>query len=468
MLLYNTKTAKKERFSPQDPQNVKLYTCGPTIYDFAHIGNLRTYVVEDLLKRTLLYLGYKVVHVMNLTDVDDKTIKGAIKAKLPLTEYVEPYKDAFFDDLKALHLLPANHYPAATDYIQEMIEMIEQLLIKKIAYKGADQSIYFSIHQFPNYGRLSHLKLNELQSNASNRIQNDEYDKETASDFVLWKSYDPKRDGEVFWESPFGKGRPGWHLECSAMAMHFFGPQLDLHMGGVDNIFPHHENEIAQSEACSQQMFCPFWVHVEHLLVDHKKMSKSLGNFYTLRQLLEKGYQALPVRYLLLSVHYKTQLNFTLEGLKAAEKSLERLQNFILRLERVKVSNAPAIGNQISSLEKDFKRALEDDLNISLALSHLFDFVREINPLIDQNTLSQEEAQKALQVFKKINLVLALFSFDTDQESIPLELEKAMHLRQKARSDKNWEEADRLRDLILEQGYRIEDTPTGPQLKKNH
>ncbi len=469
MLLFNTKSLKKEIFNPKDPKNVKLYTCGPTVYDYAHIGNLRTYVVEDLLKRTLLFLGYGVTHVMNLTDVDDKTIRGALKAKLPLNEYTQTFKDAFFDDLKALRIFPACHYPAAPDYISQMIEMISQLLSHEVAYKGLDNSIYFSIQKFPNYGCLSHLKLEELETDASNRVQNDEYDKENASDFVLWKSYDSKRDGDIYWESPFGKGRPGWHLECSAMAIHYFGPQLDLHMGGVDNIFPHHENEIAQSEACTEYPFCSFWVHVEHLLVDNKKMSKSLGNFFTLRNLVNKGYSPLQVRYLLLSAHYKTQLNFTLEGLKAAGKSLDRLQNFITRLQRVseKTKTKTSIQDKITVLEKAFKSALEDNLNISQALSHLFDFLREVNPLLDQNSLSYDDAHKTLEKFKTFNTVLALLVFDMDQDSIPMELQEALRLRQKARLEKNWKEADRLRDLILEQGYTIEDTPSGPQLKKN-
>ncbi len=315
---------------------LKMYTCGPTVYNFAHIGNFRTYVFEDLLRRTLLYFGFKVEQAMNITDVDDKTIRGAIEKKISLQAFTEPYTQAFFEDLKTLNIQPVEHYPKATDYIPEMIAIIQKLLVKGIAYVGADKSVYFAIRQFPSYGRLSHLHLGELQTGASNRVATDEYDKENASDFVLWKAYDPDRDGGIFWESPFGPGRPGWHIECSAMAMKLLGESLDIHVGAVDNMFPHHENEIAQSEAYSCCRFVKHWLHSEHLLVDHKKMSKSLGNFYTLRDLLEKGYTGRQVRYMLLQTHYRTQLNFTFTGLDAAVSSLERLSDFIARLRSIR------------------------------------------------------------------------------------------------------------------------------------
>lgn len=464
--LFNTKTLQKEILEPINPLKVKLYTCGPTVYDYAHIGNLRTYVFEDLLKRVLLAFEYKVHHIMNLTDVDDKTIRGALEKNQTLEDYTKVYKEAFFEDLKALNILPADKYPAATDHIPEMIKMIEVLLKKEIAYVGADQSVYFSIKKFPEYGSLSHLKLEDLKTGASNRLEADEYDKENATDFVLWKSYDEKRDGKVFWESPFGKGRPGWHLECSAMAMKYLGDTLDLHMGGVDNIFPHHENEIAQSEACSHVPFCPFWVHVEHLIVDGKKMSKSLGNFYTLRSLLEKGYEAKHVRYLLLQTHYKTQLNFTLEGLKGAKTALDRLQNFVSRLAGVKAKEGDPLKYLIENLKENFYSALEEDLNISSALACLFDCLREVNPLLDQGKVSQVDAQNLMELFKKFDQVLGLLHFESGEVSIPKELEEALKAREQARADKNWAEADRLRDFLIEKGFRIEDTPSGPQLKK--
>lgn len=465
--LFNTKTSKIEPFSPKSANDVKVYTCGPTVYNFAHIGNLRTYVAEDLLIRTLRHFGYHVHHVMNLTDVDDKTIKGALASKQDLNEYTQKFKDAFFDDLKALNIVSATQFPAATDHIAEMIEMIEVLLKKEIAYKGQDESIYFSISKFPEYGSLSHLKLDELVSNASDRIQSDEYDKESAQDFVLWKHYDEARDGSVYWDSPFGKGRPGWHLECSAMAMHYLGQTLDLHMGGVDNIFPHHENEIAQSQACTQHDFCPFWVHIEHLLVDGKKMSKSLGNFYTLRDLIKKGFDPKQVRYLLLSTHYKTQLNFTLDNLKGAKSSIERLQNLISRLLKIKNKESTySLQPALDSLKSAFESALAQDLNISQALSHLFDFVRETNSLIDQEKLSHSDAMSTLKLFREFNEILGVLSFETQEVIFPKELVEAMFEREKARKTKNWKEADRLRDLIDDQGYAIEDTPHGPQLRK--
>jgi cysteinyl-tRNA synthetase len=464
--LFNTKTHQKEFFKPKDSE-VKLYTCGPTVYDYAHIGNLRTYVFEDLLKRVLFFSGYKVHHVMNLTDVDDKTIKGAIQKKVSLDDYTQVYKKAFFEDLEALHIIPANQYPNATDHISEMIEMIQALLNKKIAYVGSDKSVYFSIEKFPEYGKLSHLNLEDLKSGASNRVSNDEYDKENITDFVLWKSYDPKRDGEIYWESPFGKGRPGWHIECSAMAMKYLGDTLDIHMGGVDNIFPHHENEIAQSECVSHKPFCPMWVHVEHLIVEGKKMSKSLGNFYTLRDLFNKGYKGKQIRYMLLQTHYKTQLNFTFDGLKGAETSLERIQNFIIRLQKVEQeeNHFPNLKELIKSSEIKFKEALLDDINISICLSVIFDLIRILNTEIDKESLSKKDAEKVLKMLESFDQVLGLLNFETTEE-VPEDLKEALERRETARHEKNWAEADRLRDWIAHKGYVIEDTPKGATLKK--
>ncbi len=381
--LYNTASRQKEEFYPLQDRHVRMYTCGPTVYHFAHIGNFRTYVFEDLLSRTLKFFGFKVTQVMNLTDVDDKTIKGAIKNNSSLDAFTAPYKKAFFEDLRTLHIEAAEHYPAATDYIPEMIRMIERLLHKGIAYQGGDGSIYYAIHQFPRYGCLSHLNLEELQAGASERVAQDEYEKEHVADFVLWKSYEKERDGSIYWESPFGPGRPGWHLECSAMAMKLLGETIDIHMGGIDNMFPHHENEIAQSEACSGKPFVKLWMHAEHLIVDQKKMSKSLGNFYTLRDLLDKGYTGTQVRYLLLQTHYKTQLNFTFQGLEAAKGALQRLSDFIQRLlERDQPQGMP-VEELCQRMLRSFAEALADDLNISLALAALFDFVREVNGRCD-------------------------------------------------------------------------------------
>lgn len=464
---YNTITRKKEVLQPLEDRHVKMYTCGPTVYNFAHIGNFRTYVFEDLLRRVIQFFGYKVTQVMNLTDVDDKTIKGAIAQNVSLDEYTLPYKEAFFEDIKTLGIQSAEHYPAATDYIQEMINVIGVLLNKGFAYQGGDGSVYYSIQEFPRYGCLSHLKLDELKTGASERIANDEYDKECVADFVLWKAYDPERDGKIYWESPYGKGRPGWHLECSVMAMNILGPTIDIHVGAVDNIFPHHENEIAQSESYSEKPFSKIWMHSEHLIVDNKKMSKSLGNFFTLRDLLQKGYPSSQIRYMLLQTHYKTQLNFTFEGLDAAKHSLQRLNDFIQRL--LEIKEAPATDSVDPAVKKaiqGFAEALADDLNISVALASVFEFMHEINALIDRQQLNASEAEKVLECLKKMNEVLGFLNFEKHMEEIPTELQEALENRNQARKERNWTRADELRDYIIQRGYVIEDTPQGPRLKK--
>ncbi|MCH1430306.1 MAG: cysteine--tRNA ligase [Chlamydiales bacterium] len=465
---FNTLSRKKETFVPYEAKKVSMYTCGPTVYNYAHIGNLRTYVFEDLLRRSLIYFGYQVTQVMNLTDVDDKTIKGAIATKQDLKAYTKPYIKSFFEDLKTLNISPCEHYPAATDYIQQMINLIQGLIDKGFAYKGSDGCVYFSITKFPNYGALSHLKLDDLQAGASERIASDEYDKECVSDFVLWKAYSEERDGQIFWESPFGPGRPGWHIECSCMAMEILGDSIDIHCGGVDNIFPHHENEIAQSECCSGKTFAKYWLHSEHLIVDNKKMSKSLGNFYTLRDLLEKGYAGRQVRYLLLQTHYKTQLNFTLEGLEAAKASLKRMDDFIFRLGKVKQESqaSSTITKLIDEQVKKFDAALADDLNISVALSAVFDLIKEVNQLIDDEKVSLNDAKSVLEFLEKVDPVLGIFDFKENSEGIPQELQQALKDRIEARSSKNWGEADRLRDYIHQKGYVIEDSPDGSFLKK--
>lgn len=465
--LFNTASRQKETLVPLHGNHIRMYTCGPTVYNFAHIGNFRTYVFEDLLRRTIKFFGFQITQVMNLTDVDDKTIKGAIARNVSLNAYTQPYKEAFFEDLRTLNIEPAEHYPAATDYIPEMIRMIEGLLTKGIAYIGGDGSVYFAIQKFPRYGCLSHLHLEELQAGASERVASDEYEKDNVADFVLWKAYDPTRDGQIYWESPFGAGRPGWHLECSAMAMQILGETIDIHVGGVDNMFPHHENEIAQSEAYSNKLFVKLWMHSEHLLVDHKKMSKSLGNFYTLRDLLGKGYTGTQIRYLLLQTHYKTQLNFTFQGLDSTKSALQRLNDFIQRLNEIDQSQEGGRVEELCQKTLDhFAEALADDLNISAALAALFDFVRDMNVLCDIGQISQAEAQKALELMKKMDSVLGVLSFEKQEPSIPQELQEAFERRLKARQEKNWKLADELRDFIQQRGYIIEDTPHGARLKK--
>lgn len=465
--LFNTLSRQKEVIEPMQGNCFKVYTCGPTVYNFAHIGNFRTYIFEDLLRRTIKFLGFEILQVMNLTDVDDKTINGAIEKDVSLKEYVAPYIQAFFADLDTLRIERVEHYPAATDHIQEMIDMIQQLIDKNVAYRGADGSIYFSIQKFPHYGCLSHLKLDELKSGASERVASDEYDKENAADFVLWKAYDPVRDGKIYWESPYGKGRPGWHLECSVMAIKMLGESIDIHCGGIDNMFPHHENEIAQSEACSGKKFSNCWLHAEHLVVDGKKMSKSLGNFYTLRNLLEKGFSGKQVRYLLLQTHYKTQLNFTFEGLEAAKHSLQRLEDFALRM--MHITTGTDTGEVIAILDhalENFSLCIADDLNISPALAAIFEMIREVNFLCDAGKVGPADAKRVIDALQRFDTILNVISFEKIEEQIPQEVEEALRRRIEARKNKDWAAADQLRDFICEQGFVIEDTPAGIIVKR--
>lgn len=466
MKLYNTETRQKEEISPLDGKTIRLYTCGPTVYNFAHIGNFRTYVFEDLLKRALKFFGFPVIHVMNITDIDDKTIKGAIAQKIPLKAFTDPFTQAFFEDLKTLNIEFADHYPNATDFIPQMVQIIQGLLDKGVAYRGNDGSIYYSIAKFPSYGRLSHLCLDDLQAGASERVASDEYEKDNVADFTLWKAYDPERDGNIYWESDLGPGRPGWHIECSAMAMSILGESIDIHVGGVDNMFPHHENEIAQSEAYSGRRFVRHWLHSEHLLVEHKKMSKSLGNFYTLRDLLKKGYTGPQVRFMLLQAHYRTQLNFTFQGLDAVGASLQRLADFIDRLKAI--DEPKAFGSLEGALKQamdDFKAALSDDLNISAALAVLFELVRLVNNLCDQGQVGKPDAMQLLMLLRKWDSVLGFLPMEGNIISVPKELEEALLRREEARKRKDWKEADAQRDFILASGYLIEDTPHGPKLK---
>ncbi|MCL6756294.1 MAG: cysteine--tRNA ligase [Candidatus Rhabdochlamydia oedothoracis] len=463
--IYNTESRKKEEVLPLDGKTIHMYTCGPTIYHYAHIGNFRTYVAEDLLRRSLKLLGYQVIQAMNITDIDDKTIKAAIVQKVSLHEYTRPYEEAFFEDLHSLNIEPVEYYPRATGYIEEMILIIQKLLELKIAYQGVDKSIYFSIAKFPSYGRLSHLCLDQLEAGASNRMSEDEYEKENIADFALWKAYDPEKERGIYWDSPFGPGRPGWHIECSAMAMKLLGSSIDIHAGGVDNMFPHHENEIAQSEAFSCSRFVKYWVHIEHLLIDHKKMSKSLGNFYTLRDLIAKGYEGRYIRYLLLQTHYRTQLNFTFRALEAARASLQRIDDFIARLKTLEMDlEVESTIEILKTAEEMFYIHLADDLNISAALAAVFELIRQVNTVCDEKRVSLSEAKKIFTFLQKIDTVLGCIF--VEEECIPEDLQEALRLRQHARREKNWKLADNYRDKIQTRGYCIEDSPQGPRLKK--
>ena len=460
---FNTLTRQKENFKPITKNEVRMYTCGPTVYDYAHIGNFRAFLFEDLLKRWLKYRGYKVTHVMNLTDVDDKTIKGSQTQHIPLKQYTEFYAKAFFEDAAILNIEPADYYPRATEHIQEMVSLIQTLLAKSYAYKGEDGSIYFAINKFPNYGKLSKIKTRDLKTGT--RVKVDEYAKEEAQDFALWKAY-TLEDGEVFWETPLGKGRPGWHVECSAMSMKYLGETFDIHCGGIDNMFPHHENEIAQSEAATGKQFVIYWLHNEHLQVEGQKMAKRFGNFYTLRDLLAKNCDPKVIRYLLLSTHYRQQFNFTFEGLEAAKGAIERLTNLMRRL---KDSNGKGNGEKISQLidkvQRCFGEAMDDDLNISVALASLFDFVRDVNNLLDNNELSKAEAEKVHALLTNFDNVLGVFG-KFEVETLPQEAVLLIEKREQARKAKDWKTADEIRQQLKAMGIMIEDTAQGVRWRR--
>ncbi len=461
--LFNTLTRQKEEFRSIEAGKVHIYTCGPTVYDYAHIGNFRAFVFEDLLKRWLEYRGFQVTHVMNLTDVDDKTIRNSQKASKPLREYTDFFAKAFFEDIQALNVEPATFYPRATDHIPEMVALIKTLLQKGVAYRGEDGSIYFAISKFPDYGKLSHLRVAELKSGA--RVSQDEYAKEEAQDFALWKAWSCE-DGEVFWETELGKGRPGWHIECSAMSMKYLGETFDIHCGGVDNMFPHHENEVAQSEAATGKPFVHYWMHNEHLLVEGKKMAKRLGNFYTLRDLLAKGLDPLAIRYLLLSTHYRQQFNFTFEALEAAKKAIERLANLQRRLlEANGKGGSEDLKRLVTTVQRCFGDAMDDDLNVSVALASLFDFVRDVNNLLDADAISKQEAEKVATQIADFDKVLGVIP-KPKEETLPAEAEVLIKKREDARKAKDWKTADAVRAQLKAMGIIVEDTAQGVRWKR--
>jgi cysteinyl-tRNA synthetase len=462
--LFNTITRRKERFIPLEKGKVRMYTCGPTVYDIAHIGNFRAFVFEDLLKRWLEYRGLKVVHVMNLTDVDDRTIKGSQNKKVPLSLYTEYYVKAFFEDVATLNIEKADCYPKATEHIPEMVTLIKKLMEKGYGYRGEDGSIYYAISKFEDYGKLANIKVKDLKIGA--RVKVDDYSKEEAQDFALWKAWD-KEDGEVFWETEIGKGRPGWSIECSAMSMKYLGETFDIHCGGVDNIFPHHENEIAQSEAATGKKFVNYWLHNEHLLVEGRKMSKSWGNYYTLKDLLVKGHDPKAIRYLIMATHYRQQVNFTFEGLQAAENAVDRLVNFIHRLKDVGgKSGGGKVKSMINRVHEEFCSAMDDDLNISNALAALFDFARDVNSLVDSNMLSKEEAQEIRGLMVGFDKVLGVVGEVERKEELPEEAKELLDKRDRAREEKDWKTADQIRVQLKAMGIIVEDTPQGQKWRK--
>jgi cysteinyl-tRNA synthetase len=463
---FNTYSREIEEFEPRNPTErpIRMYTCGPTVYSRAHIGNFRAYIFEDILQRHLESRGYKVHRVMNITDVDDKTIRGAREANVPLSKFTEQFKQAFFHDLDTLRIKRANEFPCATDrrYIDRMIEMIGKLIATGLAYQADDKSVYFRINKFPNYGKLAHFDLTQLQS--TGRVKHDEYDKEHIGDFALWKAWDHE-DGDVKWDSPWGPGRPGWHIECSAMSTALLGDEIDIHCGGVDNIFPHHEAEIAQSEGVTGKKFVRYWLHCAHLLVDGQKMAKSLGNFYTVPDVLAKGYSGRELRYALLRVHYRAPLNFTWEGMNEARESLGRIDEWLTRLRKIaKGENAQPSTSNPQRPTPRFEEALDDDLNISAALGFLFEGIRETNRALDRNEMDATSANAWLEWWKRINSVLDLEA--GSEIVIPPEVAQLAEQRENARREKNWKRSDELREQIFALGWELRDTKDGPKLTR--
>jgi cysteinyl-tRNA synthetase len=474
---FNTLTRSVSEFAPLDPQmkKVGMYCCGPTVYDFAHIGNWRTFVFADLVRRTLEFSGYEVQHVMNITDVEDKIIKHVRENKTTLREFTGKFEAAFFADLKALGCLSPHQTPRATEHIAEIISLIEKLVARGVAYKAADGSVYFSIEKYRgcgcHYGQLLKLNLDEMR--AGERVASDEYEKESVADFALWKARVPD-DGDVFWPSPFGEGRPGWHIECSAMSIKALGETFDLHLGGEDLKFPHHEDEIAQSEGATGKPFVKFWLHGAHLLVEGKKMSKSLGNFHTLRDLLEKGHTGREVRFALLQAHYRESFNFTLEGLSGARSALARIDECVgklLELSGVPVSDpARSDGHQRAVPEagapllQNFSAALADDLNVAAAWGAVFEWVRATNTKLKDNSLTVADAAAHLAEWEKVDSVLGIgVKMETE---VPPEIFALAEARTAAKRAKDFKKSDAIRDELKAKGWVIEDTPKGIKLKK--
>jgi cysteinyl-tRNA synthetase len=460
---YNTLTQKVEPFAPLTENTVRMYTCGPTVYDYAHIGNFRTFVFYDLLRKWLRASGYRLDHVMNITDVDDRIIQNAVSLNQPVDDYTARYIAAFREDCRTLRLEMPERLVRATEHIPDMVQAIEQLAHTGHTYVS-DGSVYFRISTFPGYGKLSHTDFGGMRSGA--RVDVDKYDKDNARDFALWKA--PK-EGEPFWPASIGSGRPGWHIECSVMAVKYLGATLDLHAGGVDLIFPHHENEIAQSEALTGQPFARFWVHSEFLLVEGQKMSKSLGNFYTLRQILERGYAPEAIRYLLASVPYRKQLNFTFDGLKSAATSIERLRNFKLRLEteRFPEGENPKMVARTEAARQQLTDSMDDDLNTAKALAAVFEFLSDTNSIMDAGEFRAGDVGGALDLLARLDAIFDVIRptaksgalADADVEVLAAE-------RTKAKAARNFARADQIRQQLLEQGIILEDTKGGTRWKR--
>ncbi len=473
--LYNTLSRQKEEFQPLEPGHVRLYTCGPTVHDFAHLGNFRAYLFEDLLRRTLKFFGLRVTQVMNLTDVDDKTIRKSQQQGLSLNDYTRTYKEAFFQDLEALGIERAEFYPAATDHIPEMVDLVQRLITRGHTYQ-AEGSIYFRISSFPQYGRLANVKAEGLRAGA--RIDADEYEKEDVRDFALWKAWTVE-DGAVFWETPLGKGRPGWHIECSAMSTRYLGEHFDIHTGGVDNIFPHHDNEIAQSVCGYGGKFVNYWLHNAHLVVNGEKMSKSLHNFYTLRDVTSAGFSARVIRYFLLSAHYRQPLNLiydkasgNTESFSAARAALDRLDELRIKLRELQEHSAAGdiqsreVGDLLDRTEKAFQSALANDLDISGALGALFSLVKEANRLITSGEMTAADALAVEDKLKRWDKVLGILEPEARAELDENRIEAQIQQREAARQAKNFARSDEIRKQLATEGIILQDTPAGTRWKK--
>ncbi len=459
--LYNTGTRRKDDFQPLEEGVVSIYSCGPTVYDFPHIGNLRTFLFADILVRYLKRRGYTVHNVMNITDVDDKTIRGSQAEGVSLGEYTAKYADYFLQDLETLRIQPAWKYPRATEHIDQMLDVVQELIEKGYAYE-TEGSVYFDISAYPNYGKLSGIVPEEQETREFGRLDRDEYERDDARDFVLWKAAKPD---EPSWESPWGPGRPGWHIECTAMSIEYLGETVDMHLGGVDLIFPHHENEIAQSEAYTGKEFVRYWVHPEHLIVEGEKMSKSKGNFFTLRELLDRGYDPVAIRHLLMSAHYRRQLNFTLEGLDQSQQALSRLWDFADRVAEIPDDAEGAdLADEVSAALAKFDAELDDDLNVPGAMASVFELMRDVNPLLAEGTIGAAGRDRVLEFLADADTVLGII--EHEKGSVDAEIEALMAEREQARVEKNWSRADEIRDELLAQGIVIEDTPQGPRWRR--
>ncbi|HEY0459234.1 MAG TPA: cysteine--tRNA ligase [Pyrinomonadaceae bacterium] len=461
---HNTLTNRIEDFAPLEENRVRMYICGPTVWNFAHIGNFRTFTFGDILARYLRFKGYELTHVMNLTDVDDRIINESAKAAQTIDEFVQPFIAAFWEDMDVLGNLRPDIAPRATEHIAEMIQIIQTLLDNGKAYES-EGSIYFRITAFPEYGKLSKIKFEGNIVGGSERIDTDKYEKEDARDFALWKLVD--RSDPAGWDAPFGYGRPGWHIECSAMSMKYLGETFDLHAGGIDLQFPHHENEIAQSEGATGKLFAKYWLHGEFLKIENEKMSKSLGNDFTLRDIVGRGINPLAIRYLLLSVPYNKQLNFTFEGLKGAETTVERLQQFrrLVREAATGDGSDPEVRALIEKSLTDFEQGMDDDLNTSVALAAIHNLGREINTVLAKEALKRDDRRAVLEAIEKFDSVLGIFGAERT-EILDEEIERLIEERQEARRSRNFARSDEIRDLLAGQGIILEDTKDGVRWKR--